>query len=594
MKNSRDLKSCLIHTGLVVEAIFVIFVSTFSVLLSDAIEWMFDTWSNLSMDELIYQLNAPFDGTNTGMVIDFMNRCVPSAVLVFLFVALLLIYFRKSKKVYHSLAAAVFICSFLLIGVQSSRALNRLDAENYSKNQKEYMEYINDNYIDAHDINIVFPEKKRNLIYIFLESMETTFADLKNGGAYDENYIQELTALAQENEDFSGDDPALNGGYSMPSTTWTMGGMFAQTSGYPLSISQEDMEGIDGKEAFMPDIVSIGDILEKEGYSQVLHIGSDAEFGGRKDYFTEHGNYTMMDYFYSRDKGRFPEDYYVWWGYEDARLFEYAKKELLELAEDGAPFNFTMLTVDTHFEDGYVCQECPDRYGDDQYANVFACSSKKVSDFVKWIQQQDFYENTTIVISGDHPTMDNDFCENIDKNYVRKVYTAYINSAVEPVNAGQRRDYTTFDHFPTTLASLGVSISGNRLGLGTNLFSDRETLTEQYGRGILEGQLEERLPQAAVKVEMYDEEQALITVSISDLHNVRNGVNDVRLAVWSQEKQKDLKWIPAEQKETDRYEVVVSLSDFDYREGDYNMHAYLSDQEGRPWKLGEIHYLIEY
>ena len=59
-----------------------------------------------------------------------------------------------------------------------------------------------------------------------------------------------------------------------------------------------------------------------------------------------------------------------------------------------------MLTVDTHFEDGYVCDECDDTFGDNQYANVMACSSRRVAEFVKWVQSQDFYENTTIVISG--------------------------------------------------------------------------------------------------------------------------------------------------------------------------------------------------
>ena len=55
-----------------------------------------------------------------------------------------------------------------------------------------------------------------------------------------------------------------------------------------------------------------------------------------------------------------------------------------------------------------------------------ACSSKRVTDFVNWIQEQDFYENTTIVISGDHPTMDSDFCEDVDNSYDRKVYTTSV------------------------------------------------------------------------------------------------------------------------------------------------------------------------
>ena len=35
--------------------------------------------------------------------------------------------------------------------------------------------------------------------------------------------------------------------------------------------------------------------------------------------------------------------------------------------------------------------------------------------------------------------------------------------------------------FPTTLYSLGVEIEGNRLGLGTNLYSSEETILEKYG-----------------------------------------------------------------------------------------------------------------
>ncbi|MEE1114770.1 MAG: hypothetical protein UHN88_06805, partial [Eubacterium sp.] len=144
-------------------------------------------------------------------------------------------------------------------------------------------------------------------------------------------------------------------------------------------------------------------------------------------------------------------------------------------------FNFTMLTVDTHFEDGYVCDICPDTFGDNQYANVMACSSKQIYDLIEWIKQQDFYDNTTIVISGDHPTMDSDFCNDVPEDYQRRVYTAYINPAAEIADPTRERQFSTFDQFPTTLAAMGVQINGDRLGLGTNLFSDVDTLTEKYG-----------------------------------------------------------------------------------------------------------------
>ena len=86
--------------------------------------------------------------------------------------------------------------------------------------------------------------------------------------------------------------------------------------------------------------------------------------------------------------------------------------------------------------------------------------------------------------------MDSDFCANADKDYGRKVYTAYINSAVD--FNGQKREYTTFDNFPTTLAAMGVEIDGNRLGLGTNLFSDTPTLLEKYGMETMSTELSKK------------------------------------------------------------------------------------------------------
>ncbi|MNU03741.1 hypothetical protein D3C72_2478700 [compost metagenome] len=44
--------------------------------------------------------------------------------------------------------------------------------------------------------------------------------------------------------------------------------------------------------------------------------------------------------------------------------------------------------------------------------------------------------------------------------------------------------------FPTILASLGVDFKGNRLGLGTNLFSDRKTLVEELGLHYVDKELE--------------------------------------------------------------------------------------------------------
>jgi phosphoglycerol transferase len=269
--------------------------------------------------------------------------------------------------------------------------------------------------------------------------------------------------LGQENINFSGDSTNLNGGVVYSGTSWTMGGIFAQSTGLPLQTTA--FNSMSTQNSFYSGITGLGNILEDQGYRQIFLCGSDVTFGGRKAYFTDHGNFEFRDLTWARETGHVAPDYQVWWGYEDQKLFEYAKETLTELAASDQPFILTMLTVDTHFEDGYVCPLCGTEFGDNQYANVIACSSRQVASFVRWIQQQDFYQNTTIVLSGDHTTMYSDFCDDVPSEYLRKTYVCFINPDAEVKSPDKTRLYGTIDMFPTTLAALGVQIDGNRLGL---------------------------------------------------------------------------------------------------------------------------------
>lgn len=226
------------------------------------------------------------------------------------------------------------------------------------------------------------------------------------------------------------------------------------------------------------------DILEEYGYRQYFLCGSDGDFAGREMYFHQHGNYEVLDYYYALEQGYIPEGYYVWWGYEDAKLFDIAETELLKISESDEPFNFTMLTVDTHHVDGFVCQNCPSMY-DHQLGNVLECTDKQVYEFVQWCQQQEFYEDTVIVITGDHFRMDSSLVA--DKE--RRLYNCIINSDTEVSGGLSNRIYTTLDIFPTTLSAMGFEIEGNRLGLGTDLFSDRPTISEEIGVWVVYDEL---------------------------------------------------------------------------------------------------------
>ena len=67
--------------------------------------------------------------------------------------------------------------------------------------------------------------------------------------------------------------------------------------------------------------------------------------------------------------------------------------------------------------------------------------------------------------------------------YDRTMFNCIINSAVESYSDTTNRTFTSLDMFPTTLAAMGFEIEGERLGLGTNLFSPVPTLCEKHGSG---------------------------------------------------------------------------------------------------------------
>ncbi len=568
--------------------------STLMILLSFSLKWMVNTWANLSIDELVYHLKAPLEGTNDEMIMDYLKECLlPTLIIDIIIISIIFFLYKKCKK-YWKVLISIVIATLVILVISVYYTGNRLDIGNYISDQLDESEFIENYYVNPQDVNIKFPLKKKNLIYIFLESMETTYAEKNQGGAFEENVIPELTELAQKNEDFSGTDTDLNGGLTMPGTTWTMGAMFGQTSGLPLNISI-GANNMDTQSSFFPGMTALGDILKKEGYSQTLMLGSTAVFGGRELYFKEHGNYDIMDYDYTLANGWIPADYSVWWGYEDKKLFEFAKKRLIELSEQNSPFNLTMLTVDTHFEDGYECELCEDKFGSNQYANVMACSSKQVQEFIEWIQGQEFYKDTVIVISGDHLTMDSDFCTDIDESYERKAYTAYINSAKKAGNI--KRIYTTFDAFPTTLSAMGVDIEGDRLGLGTDLFSTTSTLTEMIGakkereelnkKSIFLDNLAEIDEEseslierendtytADIKIDSYKTNTNILSVKINNLKGKINDIAGIKVAVWKEEDQSDLQWIHLNKKIDGSYYADINMKYFGLKKGTYNLHFY--------------------
>ena len=457
------------------------------------------TFNNISFEQLLFSIKYS-EGTSVDAISGGIVY-ISIRVAILLFCVLFLKYLYHKLKIFIYLKIITrkkniriniikwykvifFIAYIILVPILSIKLLN---IDDYIKMQKSASRIFEDYYVAPQDIDFSFPEKKRNLIYIFVESLESSNISKENGGLVEKSYIPNLERLALENINFSNNE-RIGGAYPIVGTAWTAGAMVAHTSGIPLKISIA-VNGYSGFGEFLPGVYSIGEILKNNGYENYLMIGSDASFGGRRDYFTYHGDYKIYDYLYAKEKGWIDENYNVWWGYEDKKLFEFAKENLLEISKKDEPFNFTMLTADTHFVDGYLDESCESVF-ESHYANSFYCSDQMLNEFIEWIMRQDFYENTTIIVVGDHLTMQSGFYNEEDEKN-RTIYNVFINSVNKPVK-GKNRIFTTLDLFPTTLSSLGVTFKGNRLGMGVNLFSSEETLPEKMEYDYFQGELSKK------------------------------------------------------------------------------------------------------
>lgn len=334
-------------------------------------------------------------------------------------------------------------------------------------------------YVDPASVHIEFPAKKKNLVWIFVESLEATFSNKDN-----ENLIPELTEIMQKGISFSDVGANVPGGAEqVAGTGWTQAGLVAQMCGIPLRLPMPmSPDFYRTYKFFLPNAHCLYEVLKANGYTGHFLIGSKALFAGMDIFFRTHGAPTVHDYFYftgikeySWNLKEIRNDIKL--GFDDVKTYEFAKAELTELAKTEKPFAFGMMTIDTHFATGHFEKSvCREKYSD-VYKNVISCADKQLSSFLKWLEKQDFYKDTVIVVTGDHLAMNGVI---FGKDTRRRVFNLFLNAEASPVKRSKRK-FSTMDFYPSVLNALGARIDGNRLGLGTSLFSNTPTVSEKIG-----------------------------------------------------------------------------------------------------------------
>ncbi len=166
-KKIRLIKKIIERTILSLVA-FTTFLLTFGLI------YLCSNWDYLTVGEIIYHIKSPLKGASESSVWPVIFLCVLPAAVVAVGINILVNIRKKKKKLWRImtivLAGVVLVCNFY--------SWNKLEVIDYAVCQMHKSDFIEKNYANPANVRITFPEQKRNLIYIYLESMEVTFAGI--------------------------------------------------------------------------------------------------------------------------------------------------------------------------------------------------------------------------------------------------------------------------------------------------------------------------------------------------------------------------------------------------------------------------------
>lgn len=442
------------------------------------------TFGKVTLEQILFHLNVP------SVAVDRMIVTILS-LFGLLYIVFLVIHTSVFRNViYNNLNGSVkndSIYNIICISISLTTIfylVKKYDIHRFYN--AEVSTFIEENY---NDCKVSFNEK-RNLVLIFLESIESGYT---NASALGKNLIQELEELSINNVSFSGYIQTHGSG-------WTQASLVNMLLGIPLMwpdglcFNKRSQRSIVNE--FLPHAASLTRTLYNNGYSTNIFLGSSTVFSDKNKLFATHKIENVYDKpFFDKNGYDTNENYGItYWGYKDDFIYKKAFDEYKQLSSSNKPFFLMVETVDTHFPNGYVEQDQVE-FGD--IRDSIRQSSIMCSNFVKKLYEYNNLHNTTVVIVGDHLWIMNPlakFTEKMENIKSREIYNVFINSAISNKQIQTKRCYAPFDMAPTILEAIGANLHKNRFGLGTSLFSKEKTLLEKYGVQYVNEELAKRSP----------------------------------------------------------------------------------------------------
>lgn len=340
-----------------------------------------------------------------------------------------------------------------------------------------HSEFYQKEYVSPDSVQIEFKEKK-NLILIFLESMEYNFQDYANGGNHPENLIPEITEYIKNEQSF------VPGGVQVAGMGWTIADVVAKTCGIPLIFPPSIRNNVKKMEIFLPGVTCLTDILIDNGYNVIVSKGANLKFSDMDAFLTSHSSplaFGLMEYL--KDKPRIKDGAVSEWGVKDSMHYELVKEHIEKISKQDKPWALWFFTVNTHTPLGILDSTCgiPQDVSElERLPSIIRCSSRQLDNFIKWARNQEWFDNTVIAVMGDHAMMAApEFVGFKETNFTHYWLDFFINSS--KIAENRKRSFTSLDMFPTILEAIGAGGFDGSLGLGRSLYYSKPTLLELYG-----------------------------------------------------------------------------------------------------------------
>ncbi len=168
-------------------------LSLISIIIFCMIYYYIFIMGTVSFYEFAYLLSHEWGaGGSVTVVVDTTVPCLWVFMLLLAIVIILNKYYLDTKKK-KILFASLFLVSGLVCLIRT------VHLDEFFINSLKKTDIYEKYYVNTNDVNIKLPDKKRNLIVIYLESMEASLFSKENGGAFDKSIVSELEDIAINN-----------------------------------------------------------------------------------------------------------------------------------------------------------------------------------------------------------------------------------------------------------------------------------------------------------------------------------------------------------------------------------------------------------